>query len=208
MPLPCIIALRQDNCRYHSLVEPKGKTFVGMAQIIHLVTTEDIADYSPSLCSLVRDCVNPDPSTSSIGFLAPLSDADAEEYWMSVGIKLGPAHHLFVLVDKAEATHKVLATVQLVTVLKPTHRHRGEVAKLLVRPSARRRGLGKRMMDHVEHFAKEEMKMRLLTLDTETLTPAKAFYDSIGWIEWGTCPDYAAFADGKLGSATFYRKHL
>lgn len=185
-----------------------------MAQIIHLLTTEDIADHLPSLCSLLQDCVNPDPSTSSIGFLAPLTEADAEEYWMSVGLKLGPAHHLFVLLDKEDdddATHEavvVLATVQLVTVLKATHRHRGEVAKLLVRPSARRRGLGKRMMDHVEKFAREEMEMRLLTLDTETLTPAKAFYDSIGWIEWGTCPDYAAFADGKLGSATFYRKHL
>lgn len=179
-----------------------------MAQIRHLMTTEDVGDCLPSLCSLLQACVNPDPSTSSIGFLAPLSETEAEEYWMSVGIKLGPAHHLFVLVDADDAAREVLATVQLVTVLKATHKHRGEVGKLLVRPSARRRGLGKLMMEHVEKFAKEEMKMRLLTLDTETMTPAKAFYDSIGWIEWGTCPDYAAFADGKLGSATFFRKHL
>lgn len=179
-----------------------------MAQIIQLVTTEDVGDYLPSLCSLLQACVNPDPPTSSIGFLAPLSESDAEEYWMTVGLKLDPAHHLFVLVDADDAAHEVLATVQLVTVLKPTHKHRGEIAKLLVRPSARRRGLGKLMMHHVENFAKKEMKMRLLTLDTETMTPAQAFYDSIGWIQWGTCPDYTVFADGKLGSATFFRKHL
>ncbi|KAJ4417145.1 hypothetical protein N0V82_006345 [Gnomoniopsis sp. IMI 355080] len=178
-----------------------------MAQVTHLLTTEDVGLYLPSLCSLLQACVNPDPSTSSIGFLAPLSEVDAEEYWMSVGIKLGQAHHLLVLAD-ADNAHEILATVQLVTVLKPTHRHRGEVTKLLVRPSKQRRGLGKLMMDHVEHFAKAEMGMQLLTLDTDPLTPAMHLYRSMGWIEWGTCPDYAAYANGTLGSSTFFRKHL
>ncbi|KAJ4393538.1 hypothetical protein N0V93_002750 [Gnomoniopsis smithogilvyi] len=177
-----------------------------MVQITHLLTTEDIGAYLPSLCSLLQACVNPDPSSSSIGFLAPLSEEDAEEYWMTVGLKLGKAHHLFVLTD--EADHEVLATVQLITVLKATHKHRGEVSKLLVRPSAQRRGLGELMIDHVETFAREEMGMQLLTLDTNTTTAARDFYKSTGWIEWGACPDYAAFADGKLGSATFFRKHL
>lgn len=178
-----------------------------MVQITHLLTTGGIESCLPSLRSLLQACVNPDPATSSIGFLGPLSDAEAEEYWVTLGSKLGQAHHLFVLAD-AENAHEVLATVQLVTVLKATHRHRGEVTKLLVRPSAQRRGLGRLMMDHVESFAREEMGTQLLTLDTETATPARAFYSNTGWIEWGTCPDYAAFADGTLGSATFFRKHL
>lgn len=178
-----------------------------MVQITHLLTTEDVGTFLPSLCSLLQACVNSDPSTSSIGFLAPLSAEDAEEYWMAVGLKLSQAHHLFVLTD-ADNEHEVLATVQLVTALKATHRHRGEVAKLLVRPSAQRRGLGKLVMDHVESFAKDDMGMQLLTLDTKTTTPATDFYKSTGWIEWGICPDYAAFADGTLGSATFFRKHL
>lgn len=175
--------------------------------ITHLLTVGDVKAHLPSLRSLVQSCVNLDPSISSIGFLAPLSDADADDYWMTVSGKLSKAHHLFTLTDPA-ASEEILATVQLVTVLKPTHAHRGEVAKLLVRPSARRRGLGRVMVEHVEKFAREDMGMTLLTLDTETNTPARAFYRGIGWTEWGTCPDYAAYADGKLGSATFFRKNL
>lgn len=64
------------------------------------------------------------------------------------------------------------------------------------------------MTGYVEYFAREDMGMTLVTLDTETDTPARAFYNGLGWTEWGTCPDYAAFADINLGSATFFRKSL
>lgn len=86
------------------------------------------------------------PSTSSIGFLAPLSDADADQYWRSLGASLGTTCHLFVLNDPDgddDDDQATAASVQLLTDPKVTHAHRGEVAKLLVRPSARRRGLGR-----------------------------------------------------------------
>lgn len=82
--------------------------------ITRLLTADDVEAHLPSLRSLVQSCVNPDPSTSSIGFLAPLSDADADGYWMMVSTKLSEAHHLFVLTDAA-GSKEVLATVQLVT---------------------------------------------------------------------------------------------
>ncbi|KAI3395193.1 hypothetical protein diail_1687 [Diaporthe ilicicola] len=146
----------------------------------------DIETHLPSLRTLLQSCVNPDPSTSSIGFLAPLSDAGADQYWRSLGASISAGTgHLFA-----------------------THAHRGEVAKLLVRPSSRRRGLGGAMMRHLEAFARHELGLRVLTLDTETDTPARAFYGRAGWAEWGTCPDYAAFADGRLGNATFFFKAL
>lgn len=175
--------------------------------ITHLLTVDDVKAHMPSLRTLIQSCDNPDPSTSSIGFLAPLSDADADGYWMTVSSKLSEAHHLFELTNPA-GSQEILATVQLVTVLKRTHAHRGEVAKLLVRPFAQCRGLGRLMMEHVEKYAREQMGMTLLTLDTETDTAARAFYNDIGWTEWGTCPDYAAYADGKLGGATFFRESL
>ncbi|KAK7699812.1 hypothetical protein SLS64_011424 [Diaporthe eres] len=178
----------------------------------------DIEAHLPSLRSLLQSCVNTDPSTSSIGFLAPLSDADADRYWRSLGPSLGATCHLFILVLTGSASGEevegegeegeVAATAQLLTIPKATHAHRGEVAKLLVRPSGRRAGLGRAMMTHVEAFARDSLGLRLLTLDTETETPALAFYRRTGWAEWGTCPDYAAFADGRLGSATFFVKSL
>lgn len=174
----------------------------------------DIEAHLPSLRSLLQSCVNTDPSTSSIGFLAPLSDADADHYWRSLGPGLGTTCHLFVMSDPAagegrtQEKGEVAATAQLLTIPKATHAHRGEVAKLLVRPAGRRSGLGRGMMAHVEAFARDELGLRVLTLDTETETPALDFYRGTGWVEWGTCPDYAAFADGRLGSATFFFKSL
>lgn len=181
----------------------------------------DIEAHLPSLRSLLQSCVNTDPSTSSIGFLAPLSDEEADHYWRSLGPGLGTTCHLFVMSDPAgpkkdggqpregeEKTGEVAATAQLLTIPKATHAHRGEVAKLLVRLAGRRSGLGRAMMAHVEAFARDELGLRVLTLDTETETPALDFYRGTGWVEWGTCPDYAAFADGRLGSATFFFKSL
>lgn len=180
----------------------------------------DIEARLPFLRSLLQLCVNTDPSSSSIGFLAPLSDADADRYWISLGPSLGTTCHLFVMPDPCgrgkdggrpgmeEEEEEVAATAQLLIIPKATHAHRGEVAKLLVRPSGRRSGLGRSMMAHVESFARDELGLRVLTLDTETDTPALAFYRRTGWVEWGTCSDYAAFADGRLGSATFFMKSL
>lgn len=169
----------------------------------------DIEAHLPSLRSLLQSCVNTEPSTSSIGFLARLSDEDADRYWRSLGPGLGTTCHLFVMSDPAAGEgEEVAATAQLLTIPKATHAHRGEVAKLLVRPAGRRSGLGRGMMAHVEAFARDELGLRVLTLDTETETPALAFYRGTGWVEWGTCPDYAAFADGRLGSATFFFKSL
>lgn len=174
-----------------------------------LLAAEDVEELLPSLRNLLQSCVNQDPATSSIGFLAPLSDAGADDYWRSVGRKLQeapPTCYLFVLTRPDDG--EILATVQLATIPKATQAHRGEIAKLLVSPSARRLGLGNLMMRHVEAFAGEQLGLRLLTLDTKTTTPARSFYNHTGWTEWGTCPDYAAFADGTLGSVTFFRKTL
>lgn len=189
--------------------------------IARLSTANDIEAHLPSLRTLLQSCVNPDPPTSSIGFLAPLSGADADRYWRALG-NSGLADgtcYLFVALltpggpdggDRGTTggEEEVAAAVQLLTIPKATHAHRGEVAKLLVRPARRRSGLGRAMMEHVETFARTVLGLRVLTLDTETETPARAFYSRIGWTEWGTCPDYAAFADGRLGSATFFVKAL
>lgn len=185
--------------------------------IVQLSGPADIEAHLPSLRTLLQSCVNTDPSTSSMGFLAPLSDAGADWYWRSLGTSnsLGLTCYLFILLDEStgkndssSSTRDVAATAQLSIIPKATHSHRGEVAKLLVSPSRRRSGVGRAMMAHVEGFARDVLGLRVLTLDTETETPARAFYGRIGWTEWGTCPDYAAFADGRLGSATFFVKSL
>lgn len=180
----------------------------------------------PSLTSLLQSCVNPSPHSSSIGFRAPLSSADAAAYWYSLADKLvdepgrPPTVYLFVVTELGRhglfrqengdclPPPPVLATVQIHLVPKETHRHRAEVAKLLVTADARGRGLGRDLMKFIEEFARSTLKREMLTLDTATETGAREFYNRIGYTEWGTCPSYADFADGKRGDATFFVKFL
>ncbi|KAI5458285.1 acyl-CoA N-acyltransferase [Mariannaea sp. PMI_226] len=183
--------------------------------ITQITSSSHLQQHLESLRALLQSCVNLDPSTSSIGFLAPLSDEDADDYWLSCGSAIDSQPtpcHLFVVTAPAngpnEQSTEVLATVQLQTIPKATHSHRAEVAKLLVLPSARRLGIARKLAAHVEAFAKDDLGKQILTLSTKSDTPARVFYNTIGWTEWGTCPDYAAFADGRLGNATFFVKHL
>ncbi|KAK6083390.1 hypothetical protein SCUP234_03740 [Seiridium cupressi] len=115
--------------------------------------------------------------------------------------------YLFVL-TKSEASKDVLATSQIHIIPKATHQHRAEIAKLLVHPSARRRGIATAMIKFVEKFARDDLQRAMLNLDTVTEAAALDFYRWTGWTEWGTCPDYAEFADGRRGSITFSVKFL
>ncbi|KAK9419664.1 hypothetical protein SUNI508_07150 [Seiridium unicorne] len=115
--------------------------------------------------------------------------------------------YLFVL-TKSEASKDVLATSQIHVIPKATHQHRAEIAKLLVHPSPRRRGIATAMMKLVEKFACDDLQRDMLNLDTATEAAALDFYRRTGWTGWGTCPDYAEFADGRRGSTTFFVKFL
>jgi hypothetical protein len=77
-------------------------------RITYVTSTAQFGRYHASLRALLQLCVNTDPAASSIGFRAPLPDADA--YWSeSVAAKLDvpPADkpiHLFVVTACAVLT--------------------------------------------------------------------------------------------------------
>lgn len=175
-------------------------------------TPDQLSTYIGSLRALLQSHVNDDPSTSSIGFRAPLTDDEAEKYWLGISDRLRDemaglaprSYYLFVLT--AAESHDVLATAAVVSIQKPNHMHRAEIVKVLVHPSQQRKGLGHAMMRHAEGFAKTQLRREVLMLDTATATPAMHFYRRLGWKEWGTCPEYADFADGKRGDTTFFIK--
>lgn len=165
--------------------------------------------YLPSLRWLLQHCVNTDPTSSSIGFLAPLSDYDAREYWLRLFHSvIGPKPTTTLLVATDAGSDEVLATAQIACIPKETHAHRGEVRKLLVHPSRRRSGLGRVMMGAAEKTARDVLGLEMLVLDTASETPARNFYLQTGWREWGVCPEYAKFADGKKGDCSFFVKTL
>ncbi|KAI9172749.1 Acetyltransferase [Paramyrothecium foliicola] len=182
--------------------------------IIQVATPAEFELFLPGLRRLLQSCVNPDPTSSSIGFRAPLSDADATEYWTSLWTnslaaspRPGAPVLLFVVTPAGSATHQVLGSVQLACNPKQTHSHKAEVVKLLVHPDARGQGMATKLMNNLEHVALG-LGRTMLVLDTATKTPARQFYLNAGWREWGICPDYATSAVGNLEDCSFFCKFL
>ncbi len=169
----------------------------------------EIKPFTPSLQALLQHCVNDDPATSSIGFFAPLSDAIARAHWEDLLPAAAAATTATTaLLIATTSDGQLVATVQVVRMVKETHLFRGEIRKLLVHPDHRRSGLGKSMMDAAEAVAKDQMSLEVLVLDTAKDTPAREFYKRTGWTEWGICPDYAMYADGRKAECSFFVKKL
>ncbi|KAL7912522.1 acyl-CoA N-acyltransferase [Trichoderma velutinum] len=162
-----------------------------------------------SLRELLQHCINDEPETSSLGFMAPLTDHTAISYWLELlPSVIGPNATTTLLIATAPGSDKVVATVQLGRMPKETHSYKGEIRKLMVHPDFRRHGLGRRMMDEIEKVAKEEFALELLLLDTSKETPARQFYLRTGWTEWGICPDYAKSSSGHKHDCCFFVKSL
>lgn len=187
-----------------------GSTSTPEYTITELTSSSSLTPHLAALQSLLQHCVNDDPSTSSIGFFAPLSPSKALAHWTADLLPPSPSPTATnsLLIATAAADGTLAATVQVVKMAKETHLFRGEVRKLLVHPRHRRAGLGRRMMDAAEAVAREQMGIEVLVLDTASDTPARAFYSNTGWLEWGVCPDYAMFADGRKAECSFFVKKL
>lgn len=149
------------------------------------------------LCACVR-------GGASIGFLADITAAEADEYWDAVCRAAGAgAKLLLVARDEAGA---IVGSVQLALESRRNGRHRAEVQKLMVLPTARGRDLGTQLMTLVEQQARERA-VRLLFLDTsEGAGGAQAFYEKLGYAYVGGIPGYALDPDGTpTQNAIFYK---
>jgi ribosomal protein S18 acetylase RimI-like enzyme len=137
---------------------------------------------------------------ASVGFLPPLSQEEARAYWEGV---LCPGVLLFV----AEEAGQIAGTVQLQLAMKLNGRHRAEVARLMVHPDFRRRGIGRFLMEYAEAAAIADGRT-LLVLDTREGDPSNDLYLSFGFLEAGRIPHYARSASGELHATVFYYKEL
>jgi GNAT superfamily N-acetyltransferase len=108
-----------------------------------------------------------------------------------------------VLIDCVEGG----ASVSFMAPLTENQPHRADVAKMLVRRSARRRGLGAGLLRAAEEAALAAGRT-LLVLDTVTGSEAERLYQRMGWIRVGVVPDYALWPDGRPCDATFFYRRL
>jgi ribosomal protein S18 acetylase RimI-like enzyme len=137
---------------------------------------------------------------ASVGFLPPLARDEARAYWEGV---LGPGVILFA----AEESGRIAGTVQLQLAMKLNGRHRAEIARLMVHPDFRRRGIGRLLMEQAEAAAIAAGRT-LIVLDTREGDPSNALYLSLGYIEAGRIPHYALSAAGSFDATVFYYKEL
>ena len=113
------------------------------------------------LAAVLADCV---AGGASVSYMAPFSHEEARAAFEAVAADVQAGRRL-LLAAFTEGT--VVGTVQVVLALPPNQPHRGEIAKLLVHRSARRRGIARLLMERAEAEARAEGKT-LLVLDRVT----------------------------------------
>jgi GNAT superfamily N-acetyltransferase len=143
---------------------------------------------------------------ASVSFILPFSVEDARRFWTDKvlpGIASGSRRLLI-----ARSGGRIVGTVQLELASQPNQEHRAEVAKLLVHPDARRRGIARALMATLEDLARSQRRT-LLTLDTRTGDRAEPLYVSMGYIPVGQIPRFARGPHSpKLEATSIFYKEL
>jgi GNAT superfamily N-acetyltransferase len=147
------------------------------------------------------DCVE---GGASVSYMAPFTHAQAREAFDAVARDVELGRRVLLA---AFAGDELVGTVQVGLATPPNQPHRGEIAKLLVRRSARRHGVAARLMERAEEEARAEGKT-LLVLDTVTGDAAERLYERLGWTRVGVIPNYALYPDGRLCDTTVFFKAL
>ncbi len=161
----------------------------------------DPADVELQLDALADVLVDVVAGGASIGYMAPFSHDDARDAFEAFAAEVARGRRLLLagFLDGA-----LVGTVQVILAAPPNQPHRGEITKLLVHRSARRRGIAHRLMADAEAEARAEGKT-LLVLDTADDT-AERLYARLGWTLVGVIPGYALFPDGRpCATAVFYK---
>ncbi|MFD6421857.1 GNAT family N-acetyltransferase [Streptomyces sp. NPDC060198] len=171
-----------------------------MTEIVS-VSGPELVTYADELAALLVDTVQ---DGASVGFLDPLDRGAAAHWWRE---RAGAVEAGRLRVWIARDGERVAGTISLVPALLPNALHRAEVAKLMVRPSCRSRGLGRALLAAVEEWAASS-GLSLLVLDTETGSAAERLYRAAGWTECGSVPKYALDPAGALRGTTYYYRAL
>lgn len=153
------------------------------------------------LAAVLHDCVE---GGASVSYMAPFSLDQARSAFEGF---VADAERGRRLILGAFARGELVGTVQVVLALPPNQPHRAEVAKLLVRRSARGRGIAEQLMAQAEREAKAVGKT-LLVLDTVTGSAAERLYERLGFTPIGVIPGFALYPDGRPCDATVFWKAL
>jgi GNAT superfamily N-acetyltransferase len=168
---------------------------------VRIIDADEAQTRIHQLRAVLLDCVE---GGASVSFMLPLLPGTADTFWR--GVAAGVARGERTLIVAEDAAGAIVGTVQLITDMPPNQPHRADVAKLLVRRSARGTGIGRRLMEAVHEAARVQGKT-LLMLDTASAS-AERLYLRLGWERAGRVPDYALLPEGGLCATTFFFKRI
>ncbi len=140
----------------------------------------------------------------SVGFMHPLSPAEANSFWTS---SLAAADRGERIILGAFDGDEMVATVTLLLNLPPNQPHRAEIAKMMTRIDYRGKGIAKALLQAAERLAVEN-KRNLLVLDTAQDEGASGLYEKQGFTLTGIIPDYALKPQGGLTATMIYWKRI
>ena len=141
---------------------------------------------------------------ASVNFVAGFTQADGEAFWASMLAGLATGERVLLV---AEQEGRLVGTVMVIFAQQPNAPHRAEIGKMLVHSSARRRGIGRRLLEAAEEHARRAGRT-LLILDTHSDSDGERLYRRCGWTAVGRIPDHSLTTDGRLWPTTVFYKRV
>lgn len=171
--------------------------------IVRRLDAREARERTGALSAVLIDCVE---GGASVGFMAPLTRERTDGFWRNVADGVAAGARLLLVAEEA-GSREIVGTVQLAFAPQENQPHRVDVAKMLVRRSARGRGVGSGLLRAAEDAARAAGKT-LLVLDTVPGSDADRLYRRLGWTAVGVVPGYALMPDGAPCDTTIFYKIL
>lgn len=166
---------------------------------VYLMSADEVRSSLSALGQLLKTCVE---DGAGIGFILPMSQEKAEAFWAGKLPAIASGEAFLLAVRQGP---EIAGVVMLVKASADNQPHRADVAKLMVHPEHRRKGLARKLMTAIDGLALAE-KRWMLVLDTVTGDRAEKLYPTCGYQKAGVIPDYAYNSHGHLDATTvFYR---
>jgi GNAT superfamily N-acetyltransferase len=153
-----------------------------------------------ALADLLIDCVE---GGASVSFMQPMTREKAVGFWRGVAQSAAKGERVLLVAEEGD---RIAGTVQVLLDMPENQPHRGDVMKMLVHRSMRKRGVGELLMRAAEQAAMEHRKT-LLVLDTAS-ADAERLYERCGWKRVGTIPGYALLPQGGYCDTVYFYKAL
>jgi len=170
------------------------------AEIVRLAPEEARAA-AAELGEVLADCV---AGGASVNFMHPYTAEQGRAFFEGVADEVGRGDAALI---GARLGGRLVGTVNLGLRMPPNQPHRAEVRKMLVRQSARGRGIGEALLVEAERWA-SELGRSLLVLDTVEGMAGERLYARGGWTRVGAIPGYALFPDGRPCATVIFYKEL